>query len=109
MKLTQVASPKSLSRVREPERSIIKVAAVQINHNVDPAAHTAKLLEAIEIAVDAGAQIIFLPELTLSRYPRGRLTEMLSNWNQGQRSAWFHSRPKNTASLFTRRFIKRRV
>ena len=73
MKLTQVASPRSLSRVREPERSIIKVAAVQINHNVDPTAHTAALLEAIKIAVAAGAQIIFLPELTLSRYPADKL------------------------------------
>jgi N-carbamoylputrescine amidase len=73
VKLTQVASPRSLSRVREPERSIIKVAAVQINHNVDPTAHTAALLEAIKIAVAAGAQIIFLPELTLSRYPADKL------------------------------------
>jgi len=59
VKLTQVASPKSLSRVREPERAVIKVAALQINHNLDPTAHTAALLEAIKIAVEAGAQIIF--------------------------------------------------
>lgn len=84
MKLTQVASPKSLSRVREPERSIIKVAAVQINHNVDPAAHTATLLEAIKIAVDAGAQIIFLPELTLSRYPADQLPKGAPNRNAEQ-------------------------
>lgn len=84
MKLTQVASPKSLSRVREPERSIIKVAAVQINHNVDPAAHTATLLEAIKIAVDAGAQIIFLPELTLSRYPADQLPTGAPNRNAEQ-------------------------
>jgi N-carbamoylputrescine amidase len=84
VKLTQVASPKSLSRVREPERSIIKVAAVQINHNVDPAAHTATLLEAIEIAVDAGAQVIFLPELTLSRYPADQLPTGAPNRNAEQ-------------------------
>jgi N-carbamoylputrescine amidase len=73
VKLTQVVSPKSLSRVREPERAVIKVAAVQISHNVDPASHTATVVEAIEIAVDAGAKIIFLPELTLSRYPADTL------------------------------------
>ena len=84
MKLTQVASPKSLSRVREPERSIIKVAAVQINHNVNPAAHTAALLEAIKIAVAAGAQIIFLPELTLSRYPADQLPTGTPNRNAEQ-------------------------
>jgi N-carbamoylputrescine amidase len=84
VKLTQVASPKSLSRVREPERSIIKVAAVQINHIVEPAAHTATLLEAIKIAVDAGAQIIFLPELTLSRYPADKLPTGAPNRNAEQ-------------------------
>jgi len=84
VKLTQVASPRSLSRVREPERSIIKVAAVQINHNVDPTAHTATLLEAIEIAVEAGAQIIFLPELTLSRYPADQLPTGTPNRNAEQ-------------------------
>jgi len=73
VKLTQVVSPKSLSRVREPERAVIKVAAVQISHNVDSASHIATVIEAIEIAVDAGAQIIFLPELTLSRYPADTL------------------------------------
>lgn len=84
MKLTQVASPKSLSRVREPERAVIKVAAIQINHNVDPAAHIATLLEAIEIAVDAGAKIIFLPELTLSRYPADQLPTVAPNRNAEQ-------------------------
>jgi len=73
VKLTQVVSPKPLSRVREPERAVVKVAAVQISHNVDSAAQIAKVIEAIEIAVNAGAQIIFLPELTLSRYPADSL------------------------------------
>ena len=73
MKLTQVVSPKSLSRVREPARAVLKVAAVQLSHNVDSAAHTATVIGAIEIAVEAGAQIIFLPELTLSKYPADAL------------------------------------
>ena len=73
MKVTQAVSPKSLSRVREPERAVLKVAAVQLSHNVDSAAHTATVIGAIEIAVEAGAQIIFLPELTLSKYPADAL------------------------------------
>ena len=81
MKVTQVVSPKSLSRVREPERAVIKVAAVQISHNVDSAAHIATVIEAIETAVDAGAQIIFLPELTLSRYPADTLPSGVPNQN----------------------------
>jgi len=84
VKVTQVVSPKSLSRVREPERAVIKVAAVQIGHNVDSAAHIATVIEAIETAVDAGAQIIFLPELTLSRYPADTLPSGVPNQNAEQ-------------------------
>ena len=84
MKLTEVVSPKSLSRVSEPERAVVKVAAVQIDHNVDSAAHIATVIEAIETAVDAGAQIIFLPELTLSRYPADTLPSGVPNQNAEQ-------------------------
>lgn len=84
MKVTQVVSPKSLSRVREPQRAVVKVAAVQIDHNVDSAAHIATVIEAIETAVDAGAQIIFLPELTLSRYPADTLPSGVPNQNAEQ-------------------------
>ena len=84
MKVTQVVSPKSLSRVREPERAVVKVAAVQIDHNVDSAAHIATVIESIEAAVDAGAQIIFLPELTLSRYPADTLPSGIPNQNAEQ-------------------------
>jgi len=84
VKVTQVVSPKSLSRVREPERAVVKVAAVQIDHNVDSAAHIATVIESIEAAVDAGAQIIFLPELTLSRYPADTLPSGVPNQNAEQ-------------------------
>jgi N-carbamoylputrescine amidase len=60
------------------------VAAVQIGHNVDSAAHIATVIEAIETAVDAGAQIIFLPELTLSRYPADTLPSGVPNQNAEQ-------------------------
>ena len=60
------------------------MAAVQIGHNVDSAAHIATVIEAIETAVDAGAQIIFLPELTLSRYPADTLPSGVPNQNAEQ-------------------------
>jgi len=60
------------------------VAAVQIDHNVDSAAHIATVIESIEAAVDAGAQIIFLPELTLSRYPADTLPSGVPNQNAEQ-------------------------
>lgn len=73
MKLTQVVAPKSLSRVRKPERAVIKVAAVQISHNEDSAKHLETLIDAIETAAKGSADIIFLPELTLSKYPAAEL------------------------------------
>ena len=73
MKLTQVVAPESLSRVRKPERAVIKVAAVQISHNEDSAKHLETLIDAIETAAKASAEIIFLPELTLSKYPAAEL------------------------------------
>ena len=60
------------------------MAAVQIDHNVDSAAHIATVIESIEAAVDAGAQIIFLPELTLSRYPADTLPSGVPNQNAEQ-------------------------
>jgi len=73
MKLTQVVAPESLSRVRKPERAVIKVAAVQISHNEDSNKHLETVIDAIETAAKAGAEIIFLPELTLSKYPAAKL------------------------------------
>jgi N-carbamoylputrescine amidase len=69
MKITKVSAPKSLSRVAEPERAIVTVAALQISWDADPAAHTEKIAAAVASAKQHGADIVFLPELTLSRYP----------------------------------------
>lgn len=69
MKLTKTSAPPSLSRTRDAERAIISVAAVQIAWNPNAAAHEANIERAVAMAKDAGAQIVFLPELTLSRYP----------------------------------------
>jgi N-carbamoylputrescine amidase len=69
MKLTKVEAPKSLSRVRAKERTSLWVAAVQVSWRSDQLAHRANLEIAIRMAAEAGAEIVFLPELTLSRYP----------------------------------------
>jgi N-carbamoylputrescine amidase len=69
MELRKVAAPQSLCRTREPERGIVTVAAVQISHREDAGEHRANLERAIRLAASQGAQVVFLPELTLSRYP----------------------------------------
>jgi N-carbamoylputrescine amidase len=58
----------SPARERDYNRGIIKVGAVQQRWHEDPQEHTAGLEEGIAAAVDHGAQIVFLQELTLSRY-----------------------------------------
>jgi N-carbamoylputrescine amidase len=69
MKLTKVAAPNSLSRVRAKERANLVVAAVQVSWRSDQLEHRANLEKAIRLASENGAEIVFLPELTLSRYP----------------------------------------
>ena len=69
MKITVASSPKSLSRTKAPERALVTVAAVQFAWHQDPAVHAANIEKHIRAAKEHGAQIVFLPELTLSRYP----------------------------------------
>lgn len=69
MKLTIAESLKPLSRVKQSEREQLRVALVQTRWHADPAEHLAKLEEGIELAANNGAKIVFLQELTLSRYP----------------------------------------
>jgi N-carbamoylputrescine amidase len=69
MKLTIAESLKPLSRVKPSERESLRVALVQTRWHEDAAEHLAKLEEGIELAAKNGAKIVFLQELTLSRYP----------------------------------------
>jgi N-carbamoylputrescine amidase len=69
MKLTVVESPKSLARTKAPEREPLRVALVQMRWHESPIEHLASLNEGIRLAAGAGAKIVFLPELTLNRYP----------------------------------------
>jgi N-carbamoylputrescine amidase len=69
MKLTIAESLKPLSRVKASERAALRVALIQTRWHEKPADHLAKLEEGIELAAKNGAKIVFLQELTLSRYP----------------------------------------
>lgn len=50
-------------------RSPVRVALVQMHWQPDPAAHRAALADGVRAAAEQGAAAVFLPELTLSRYP----------------------------------------
>ncbi len=60
--------PESPARTREPSRPPFRVAAVQQHWHPDPDEHEAALDDAIQIASEAGAKLVCLQELTLSRY-----------------------------------------
>lgn len=68
MKLTIAKAQPSLSRVKLAEREPLRVALVQTKWHEEPSVHEAVLAEGIAQAAEAGAKIVFLPELTLSRY-----------------------------------------
>lgn len=69
MKLTSAEAPASLSRVKESTRASLRVALVQTKWHQDAAEHESVLMDGISQAARAGAKIVFLQELTLSRYP----------------------------------------
>ena len=69
MKLTLASALPSLSRVKESERAPVRVALVQTRWHESEAEHLSVLEEGVRQASIAGAQIVFLQELTLSRYP----------------------------------------
>lgn len=69
MDLITADIPVSPARTIEPTREPVTVGLVQTRWHVDPDEHQAVLLDGIRTAADAGAQVVFLSELTLSRYP----------------------------------------
>lgn len=69
MKLTQVGKLDSLSRVKPATREPVRVALVQMHWEEEQLRHLANLTTGIELASKAGAELVCLPELTLSRYP----------------------------------------
>ncbi len=66
--ITAFEPPPSLARTRPPSRGPLRIGLVQERWHPDPAEHTAALLAGIVTAAGAGARIVCLQELTLSRY-----------------------------------------
>jgi N-carbamoylputrescine amidase len=60
--------PDSPARTAEPQRGTFRVGAVQQRWHADATAHEAALAEGIRLAVERGAQLVCLQELTLSSY-----------------------------------------
>lgn len=73
MKVTVAPALSALSRVKDSNRSPLRVALVQTKWHENQGEHLAKLNEGIRLAADNGAQIVCLQELTLSRYPADQL------------------------------------
>lgn len=69
MKLSIAEAQPSLSRVKNPTRTPLRVGLVQTRWHQDETEHQAVLMDGISQAAKAGAKIVFLQELTLSRYP----------------------------------------
>lgn len=67
--------PESLARVAPPDSPPVRVGLVQHAWVDDRAALLETLREGIRTAAEAEARIVFLPELTLSRYPADTLPE----------------------------------
>lgn len=69
MQLIEGKSLPSLSRVKEQSRGALRVGLVQTRWHDDPNEHAAALRTGIATCARAGAKMVFLQELTLSRYP----------------------------------------
>jgi N-carbamoylputrescine amidase len=69
MKTTFAPALPSLSRTRAPERACVTVAALQFAWKADTQLHAKQIEDAVKTAKAKGAEVIFLPELTLRRYP----------------------------------------
>ncbi|MBA0126580.1 hydrolase [Haloechinothrix sp. YIM 98757] len=75
MRLITAQRRPSPARVTEPERDPLAVGLVQTRWHADADEHQRVLAEGIELAAGAGARVVCLPELTLSRYPADTLPE----------------------------------
>ncbi|WP_116051283.1 nitrilase-related carbon-nitrogen hydrolase [Amycolatopsis palatopharyngis] len=69
MRLITAEIPESPARAADPVRSPLTVGLVQTRWHSDPDEHLGVLTDGLRTAAEAGAQVVFLSELTLSRYP----------------------------------------
>jgi N-carbamoylputrescine amidase len=75
IEITCFEPPASLARTRPAVRPALRVAVVQHRWHADPDLLRAELDEGIARASRLGAAVVFLPELTLSRYPADTLPD----------------------------------
>lgn len=73
MQLITATPQPSLARVQAGPGRELTVGVVQMHWQEDPDTHRTTLAEGIATAAQAGAKVVFLPELTLSRYPADTL------------------------------------
>ena len=66
--LRSIGAPQSPARVDPPQRSLLRVGAVQERWHPDPEEHRAALAHGIALAAAEGAELVCLQELTLSPY-----------------------------------------
>jgi N-carbamoylputrescine amidase len=66
--LTELGSPPSPARTRPPERGTLRVGLVQDRWHPDPQRHRGSLARGVELAVEQGAELVCLQELTLHPY-----------------------------------------
>jgi N-carbamoylputrescine amidase len=71
--ITAAGVPASPARVHEPAAPPVRVGLVQHAWDEDADRLRATLLDGVRTAAEAGARVVFLPELTLSRYPADTL------------------------------------
>ncbi|MGX1162327.1 N-carbamoylputrescine amidase [Arthrobacter sp. SLBN-100] len=69
IEISCLGAPASLARTTPSGRPALRVGVVQHRWQADSAAVEAELNEGIGRAAGLGASVVFLPELTLSRYP----------------------------------------
>ena len=75
IELTQLDPPVSFARTEGSDRAPLRVGLVQHRWYADAAETKAELAEGIARAAALGAAVVFLPELTLSKYPADKLPE----------------------------------
>ena len=73
--ITKLAAPDSPARTVPSTRPPLRIGVVQHRWQSSPAAVRAELNDGIERAARLGASVVFLPELTLSRYPADQVPD----------------------------------
>ena len=73
LEITCLDSPASPARTAPSQRPALRVGVVQHRWHNNAAAVRAELNDGIERAARLGATVVFLPELTLSRYPADQI------------------------------------